>query len=661
MSHAAQVAWVLVWLVLVTLLVAALVVLALSKWGRSQPIRICAVLSLLSHVLLAGYAATIQIVGDVVPGSGFGPMSVSIVDDRGSPTGDPTAKHSASGETISNSQEPWNQFAADEPAPAVVAQLPRAAAPPDLLAKAEPSEPPPLLAESVDKTPAAPPAVAPPVKMSEPKLARMPLAEIAPAAQPNPIDVQPAKSQAPPTAGPASSGPSRVAVDQKDPEGPPAGDDLPLLDRMTNAPAASNAATGPVTPNITGTEVAIASAIPSPRIAGNAADAHSTSTTNGTGLRAAATGGPANLPAVPEPYRLRVDANRSTQAARNGGSPEAEAAVQGGLRWLVMGQSEDGRWDCAKHGGGGESQVGGNDRHGAGATADSAMTGLALLALLGSGNTHQEGPYQENVRRGLQYLLRIQKADGSLSGDARLFEAMYCHGMATFALSEAFAMTGDKRLQPAVSRAVAFILASQHPTTGGWRYQPGDPGDTSQLGWQVMALRSAELGGIQVPPRCREGISRFLGTVASGERGGLASYRPGERVSRTMTAEALACREFMSLAEPARSREAADYVVEQLPGEGEANLYYWYYATLSLYQMQDDHWHRWNEAMQRTLIGSQRHDGDFAGSWDADTVWGNYGGRVYSTALSTLCLEVYYRYLPIYNANAHGAAHTPTR
>jgi len=55
--------------------------------------------------------------------------------------------------------------------------------------------------------------------------------------------------------------------------------------------------------------------------------------------------------------------------------------------------------------------------------------------------------------------------------------------------------------------------------------------------------------------------------------------------------------------------------------------------------------------MQRELLARQRHDGALVGSWDPDNLWGNYGGRVYSTAMATLCLEVYYRYLPLYGGD----------
>ena len=50
--------------------------------------------------------------------------------------------------------------------------------------------------------------------------------------------------------------------------------------------------------------------------------------------------------------------------------------------------------------------------------------------------------------------------------------------------------------------------------------------------------------------------------------------------------------------------------------------------------------------MKEALVTTQQTRGDDAGSWNPDGIWGGYGGRVYSTALSALILEVYYRYEP---------------
>lgn len=353
---------------------------------------------------------------------------------------------------------------------------------------------------------------------------------------------------------------------------------------------------------------------------------------------------------MPEVYRLRVSPQRSAIAQQKGATPETEAAVKLALRWLAENQHPTGRWDPRQHGAGQERHVQGRDRQGAGIDADTGITGLALLALLGAGNTHLQGDYQENVRAGLEYLMRTQSSDGNLCGPATGYARMYCHAMALFALSEAYGMTGDSRLEPAVRRGVAYTLAAQNLTTGGWRYVPGDAGDTSMFGWQIIALKSAELAGIPIPEKNRNAAIRFLRSVASGRSYGLAAYRPGEPPTRPMTAEALVCWQFLGMPrEHPAGKEAGDYLLQELPSlSGTPNLYYWYYATLGMFQLQGTHWEKWNAAMSKTLVSLQRKSGPLAGSWDTDTVWGGYGGRVYTTAMATLCLEVYYRYLPLY-------------
>ncbi len=352
---------------------------------------------------------------------------------------------------------------------------------------------------------------------------------------------------------------------------------------------------------------------------------------------------------LPELYSLRASVDRPRLLQRYGGSRQTEESVAAALAWLAANQHADGRWDADHFGAGRETRVLGHDRRRAGSEADTGITGLALLALLGSGDSHLAGIYRANVQRGLEYLMRVQAADGNLAGEASLYARMYCHGIATLAMSEAMALTGDQRLEPYVTRAIHYTVEAQHPVTGGWRYQPGDPGDMSQFGWQVMALKSAELAGIQIPGKTRGGMLRFLNDVSSGTYNGLASYRRGERVSPVMTAEALACRYFLGRqGDIGAIREAAEFVSDRPPTAGKADLYYWYYGTLALFQAQGPEWESWNRSLQRQLLARQRGDGGLAGSWDPDTMWGGYGGRVYSTAMATLCLEVYYRYLPVY-------------
>ena len=113
------------------------------------------------------------------------------------------------------------------------------------------------------------------------------------------------------------------------------------------------------------------------------------------------------------------------------------------------------------------------------------------------------------------------------------------------------------------------------------------------------------------------------------------------------------CRQFLGLPQDSMvAREAGNYLLGDLPGERQADCYYWYYGTLAMYELGGVHWQRWNDAMRHTLPRLQVKAGPLAGSWDPDTLWGSYGGRIYATALPALCLEIYYRYLPLSAASS---------
>jgi len=364
---------------------------------------------------------------------------------------------------------------------------------------------------------------------------------------------------------------------------------------------------------------------------------------------------------LPPAYTHRLQAGRPNIVRKRGGSPDTEAAVKSALAWLAANQEPDGRWSAAKHGALVQRDVAWNSRNrqneaidvpNASMHPDTGVTGLALLAFLGAGHTHEGEQYQDNVRRGLDYLIRVQAGNGNLAGGATVYAAMYCHGMATLALAEAYGMIGDPKLLGPLRGAVAYTVAAQNDR-GGWRYRPRDDfGDTSQFGWQVMALKAAEMAGLDIPLASRDGMLRFLGDVSSGQHGGLACYQcriypDGTRImdgpTPTMTAEALFCR-FLLGTTPANPlcKEAANYLLHHLPADDQVDLYYWYYGTLALYHLQGPAWDKWNRVVQQRILQLQERDG----SWSTLDRWGSHGGRVFTTALATLTLEVYYRYVP---------------
>lgn len=673
------------------LLTISLLILMQTRWGRSRPLRKCVVLSLVAHLLFLSYAATVKIVTN---GRGRSEdTKIQIADDV-------PQEHSQDPETreLAAWERPTPTEPNDESAPVapLKPERPLERAPVDRVD----SLPPAMAAGVIDDTSpleGAPnlattaPAQAVETEVPTDEVPGAPAAETASAAAA--IEAPKAKQQEAPAAPmpqsqqvaraetAAAEGPSVAAT--APPDGPPRSrlsTETGAVPQMTSAPQSTSAdalaeadanlphvAVDPVAAqklmDVVGSVARVMA--PSQRLLMSRADAAQgvvpVSRPSSGQLTARQDGPPPPSEIqprqvaahdVPEMYRLRVQPNREQLVATRGGNAATQTAVRQALKWLASNQSPDGRWDASLHGAGQEHKVLGHDREGAGAKADTGITGLALLAFLGDGHTHRDGPYRHVVQAGVNFLIRNQRSDGNLSGDAEMYAAMYCHGMAAFALAEAYGMTGDPALRPAVERAISYTVSAQHPTQGGWRYRPGDAlGDTSQLGWQLMALKSAQLAGIEVPLAARNGMIRFLKSVSHGKHGGLASYRIGEQSNRVMTAEALFCRQLLGMtrSNPA-SEEAGNYVLEELPGQTrEMNLYYWYYATLAMYQLQGEHWDTWNEALQATLLPRQETGGPNQGSWAPDNcLWGGYGGRVYSTAMATLCLEVYYRFLPIY-------------
>ena len=351
-------------------------------------------------------------------------------------------------------------------------------------------------------------------------------------------------------------------------------------------------------------------------------------------------------------WAIRTASHRARAVKRNGGSRKSEKAVRAGLEWLARHQNRNGSWSFNYTPG---EKCSGFPNPGTKASKMGA-TGLVLLAFLGDGHTHKDkSDFQKTVRAGLGYLVSNMDKSG------RLFESngpgatrMYCHGISACAIVEAYGMTQDKKLRKAAQASISYIVKTQG-SDGGWRYAPNTPGDTSVVGWQVMALKSAKMANLDVPKKMYPSVMKFLDAVQKPKGSRVYyTYMPGREIGDPAgtTAIGLLCRTYMGWPKDrAELKSGVPYVSGK--GPQAKNMYFNYYATMFLFQNDGPNgpaWTRWNATMQNQLVGSQATDSEphLQGSWsipgDNSHHEGEAGGRLYHTAMATMTLEVYYRY-----------------
>lgn len=348
----------------------------------------------------------------------------------------------------------------------------------------------------------------------------------------------------------------------------------------------------------------------------------------------------------------------------NGGDKNTERAIRNGLLWLSRRQLSDGRWQLHE---------GYPDAATRTLRTDAGATSLALLCFLGAGQTETDGEFQETVSRGIDWLVAQQKPDGNLHDrtEQGLNSTYYAHAIGTIVLCESIVLSGSDERRGAAEKAVKFLLASQHPIRGGWRYRPQNDlseSDLSVTGWALMALHTARMAKIDVPEEALLRSTIFLDSVQDGSSWRYkylpsdsdGSYRP------SMAAEGLLCRQWLSW--PRDSPEmyqGVSYLTSERnrPNweEGRRNLYAWYYTAHVLHNFGGPDWKSWYRDAQAILVdrqvrtGKAKGDEDTRGSWHPNRPvgspyeYGDKAGRLYISCLSILILETPFRHQPIYD------------
>jgi len=342
-----------------------------------------------------------------------------------------------------------------------------------------------------------------------------------------------------------------------------------------------------------------------------------------------------------------LEGRLKAMGGRGGTSAKAESAVKAGLVWLARAQEKDGSWNARAWEGIAPHTVG--------------ATGLSLLAFQGAGYTHKADPFAQTVHRGLSWLKAQQRPDGSFP-----HKTFYEQGIATIAVCEAYAMTGNAALGRTAQKGVDYIIKTQ-PAHGGFRYKgavPKGEGDLSVTGWQMLAIVSGHCAGLSLSPITFDRCRTFLANTRRDH--GASAYLVADKKagSKAVTAIGMVCRMFL---DPGGSRDhirqAARYLLlweirgqGPVPGGGSkqlvTDLYYTYWSSLAMFQFGGDEWRDWNVMVRDRLVRAQvgrRQDArgrSLYGSWEpANHKWAKHsGGRVYATAMAVLCLETCYRY-----------------
>jgi len=346
----------------------------------------------------------------------------------------------------------------------------------------------------------------------------------------------------------------------------------------------------------------------------------------------------------------RDEKSRKEAIVEHGGTSRTEDSVLMALRWLKVNQAGDGSW----------TQEGGANA--------APMTAFALLTFLANGATPTTSEeFGDSIQRAIEFLLNDQEPGG-------LFKSRdghnYAHPITTYALSEAFALTSVPMIKAAAEKAAIRIVEGQHES-GGWNYNlnfaKNEKGqirdDTSYMAWCAQALKAAKMARLDVPGLDRAMKRAILGFKKNASPAGGFGYTEPE-AKGGLTGAGVLCMQLLGAAKDPDTKKGL-LVLESRTckwddSSGAYPLYYWYYETQAKFHRGQTIWKKWNREFAPTLAANQNTEsGQY--TWKDEPYrigyWVSPGkkeghGKVYSTALCALMLQVYYRYLPTFKAPA---------
>jgi hypothetical protein len=318
---------------------------------------------------------------------------------------------------------------------------------------------------------------------------------------------------------------------------------------------------------------------------------------------------------------------------------ESLNAVEKGLKWLAEHQSKDGSWDVEKYEG--------QSNH----KSIEAVSAAAVLAFLGNGHSERQGGYKKNVMKSVRYLNKAVSAKFNKPH----FGRNYGSALILMALSES-SMFGSSSITKKNANAIAAMFVDQF-SGKGWHYN-GSGTDLSVSGWIALGLKSALAAELPVM-KSKKGLDVmeqykvWITQSATSDETGMGYYNGGRGGSPHMTWVGMFQRRFLGFGDEDLFLKKAALHSEKWVDSGKwvgrdqmGDIYGIYYGTLACFYNGGKLWKKWDRSMNHSLVGSQCVGSvkELGGSWNPTVGHtAKSGGRVLTTALSVLCLEVYYR------------------
>jgi len=329
---------------------------------------------------------------------------------------------------------------------------------------------------------------------------------------------------------------------------------------------------------------------------------------------------------------LAASAPATASAQSEPSSREVDRSIIRALKYLSVTQNRSGAWTKQN---GGESI---------------ALTSMSIMAFMAAGHVPGEGPYGEQLLRGIRWVLDHQQPNGMFVFSAG-HGPMYAHGICTLMLAEAAGMVDQpiaRRIRTSLEEAVKLILKAQiipkgRQHTGGWRYQiTSNDSDLSVTGWQLLALRAAKNIGCDVPKTSIDSAVEYVRRCAATRGFG---YQPGHGVTATRTGTGILCLEICGQHHARETMNGAESLLRRPLRRGDSFFFYGvYYCSVGMFQVGGQYWDRTRNHITSTLLRLQQDDG----RWQSREGNESSYGPTYATSLSVLALAVEYQYLPIY-------------